>query len=434
MRMESLCLGVARENITPEIGGQLYGYRPNIFSESVADELTVTVYYFQQGKTKALMISGTVCLISTELSHSILSLIEQKFHIPRQNCMLCATHTHSGPNTSGQSGWGDIDSEFCEDRFVPAILSATEKAIKSVQPVKMGIAHGVSLVGINRRELNENNNIILGQNPWGPYNPEMTVLSFVDADEKTVANLIHYAAHGTAAGANHEITRDWSGVMIDALEKQSGGITAFFNGPEGDVGPRISNGKTVGNLDYVHEIGELAAKDALAIFGKISSYSDVKLSVSNQKLTIPLKNRMSFEESKTMFERYKNETVNLPGMMRKYFEEVIDSYNNGFVDKKAVEAEQVLIALGDVVFASFAYELFSEIGMRIDRAIKTKSVLSLSNTNGSEGYFITQDAICRGGYEVDMFLYGHLQQFTDDADFYLMQETVKHIQNLINEE
>ena len=78
--------------------------------------------------------------------------------------------------------------------------------------------------------------------------------------------------------------------------------------------------------------------------------------------------------------------------------------------------------------------MFSKIGMRIDRAIKTKSVLSLSNTNGSEGYFIAQDAICRGGYEVNMFLYGHLQQFTDDADFCLMRETVKHIQNLIEEE
>lgn len=72
--------------------------------------------------------------------------------------------------------------------------------------------------------------------------------------------------------------------------------------------------------------------------------------------------------------------------------------------------------------------------MRIDRAIKTKSVLSLSNTSGSEGYFITQDAICRGGYEVTMFLYGHLQQFTDNADFYLMQESIKHIQNLMDEE
>jgi len=432
--MESLCLGVARENITPEIGGQLYGYRPDIFSESVADDLTVTAYYFRQGKTEALMISATVCLISTELSHRILSLIEQKFQIPKQNCMLCATHTHSGPNTAGQSGWGDIDQDYCTKIFVPRILSAVEKAISNMQSVKMGVASSNSFVGINRRELSMENFIELGQNPWGPYNPEMTVLSFVDADENTVANLIHYAAHGTAAGENHEITRDWSGVMIDALEKQSGGITAFFNGPEGDVGPRISNGKTVGNLDYVHELGEIAAKDALEVFGKISSYSDVKLSVSNQKLTIPLKNRMSFEESKTMFERYKNETVNLRGMLRKHFEEVIDSYNNGFVDKKAVEPEQVLIALGDVVFASFPYELFSEIGMRINRIIETKSVLSLSNTNGSEGYYITKDAVCRGGYEVDMFLYGHIQQYHDDADFYLVKESVKHIQKLIAEE
>lgn len=432
--MESLCLGVARENITPEIGGHLYGYRPDILSESVADDLTVTAYYFRQGKTKALMISCTVCLINTELSNSILSLIEQKFQIPKQNCMLCATHTHSGPNTMGQSGWGDIDNEYCEERFVPAIISATEKAMKSIQPVKMGIAHGISHIGINRRELDENNNIILGQNPWGPYNPEMTVLAFVDADENTVANLIHYGAHGTAAGENHEITRDWSGVMVDALEKQSGGITAFFNGPEGDVGPRLSNGETVGNLDYVYELGKIAAKDALEIFGKISSYSDVKLSVSNQKLTIPLKNRMSFEQAKAMYERYKDYTVNFNGMIRKYSEELIESYNNGFVDKKAVEPEQVLIALGDVVFASFPYEPFSEIGMRINSIIKTKSVLSLSNTNGSEGYYITKDVVCRGGYEVDMFLYGHIQQYHDDADFYLVKESVKHIQKLIDEE
>ena len=42
--MEKLYLGVAREIITPAIGGQLYGYRPDIFSESVEDDLTVTAY------------------------------------------------------------------------------------------------------------------------------------------------------------------------------------------------------------------------------------------------------------------------------------------------------------------------------------------------------------------------------------------------------
>ena len=45
-----------------------------------------------------------------------------------------------------------------------------------------------------------------------------------------------------------------------------------------------------------------------------------------------------------------------------------------------------------------------------------------------------KDVVCRGGYEVDMFLYGHIQQYHDDADFYLVKESVKHIQKLIDEE
>lgn len=119
-------------------------------------------------------------------------------------------------------------------------------------------------------------------------------------------------------------------------------------------------------------------------------------------------------------------TLNQPGKVKVS----ACSYEKGFVDKESLELEQTVIALGDIVFASFPYELFSEIGMRIDKAFKTKSVLSLSNANGSEGYFITQDAICRGGYEVDMFLYGHIQPYCDDADFHLMKETIEHIKNI----
>ena len=432
--MENLYLGVAREIITPEIGGQLYGYGPDVFSESVADDLTVTAFYFKQGDTKALMLSATVCLIQTQLTESILSLVAGKFNIPKQNCILCATHTHSGPNTAGVEGWGDIDKKYCDEIFIPAILSATKKAINNIKIVKMGVARGESLVGVNRRELNEKNDIVLGQTPWGSFNPEMTVISFADLEGNPVANMIHYGAHGTASGRNKEITRDWSGVMTDALEKHSGAVTAFFNGPEGDVGPRLSNKKTVGNLSYMQELGELAAKDAIKIFGKISSFSDANISASTQKLVIPLKKRMSLADAKDMLSQYKNRTENCGAMMKSHFEEVIESYQNGFIDKSGVEVEQTLIALGDIVFASFPYELFSEIGMRINSLVKTKSVLSLSNANGSEGYYITKDAACRGGYEVNMFLYAHIQQFDDDADFYLMGESVKHIKKLINEE
>lgn len=428
--MEKLYLGIARQVITPEIGGQLYGYRSDIFSETVEDDLTATAFYFKQGSTQVLMLSINVCLIQTELAQHILCLIEQKFGIPNGNCMLCATHTHSGPNTAGETGWGDIDKKYCEETFIPAIFSVVEKAIKNIQSVKMGTANGISFVGINRRELNDQNKICFGQNPWGCFNPRMTVISFVNSKGEHVANMIHYGAHATAAGRNHGISRDWPGIMVDTLEKQSGAITAFFNGPEGDVGPRISNKKTVGNMSYVHELGAVAAQDAVRIFDNIFSYADVKLSVSHKKLSLPLKKRMDLNEAKQMFEKYKNETVSRLGMMKAHFESVIQSYKNGFIDKEVYEIDQTIIALGDIVFASFPYELFSEIGLRIDKAFKDKSVLSLSNTNGSEGYFITRDAICRGGYEVDMFLYSHLQPCHDDADFYLMQETVKHINDI----
>ncbi len=253
--MAALQLGVAREVITPAVGGCLYGYEPDVFSEAVADDLTATAFYFRQGNVQALMVNLTVCEINTTLCDRIRLMIEQQFSIPAGCCMLCATHTHSAPNVAGGIGWGDLDMPYIEGVFIPAVLQATARATANSCPVTMAVACGDSAVGVNRRELNGENRIVFGQNPWGVCDRRMTVISFADENGCTVANMIHYGAHGTAAGMNHEISRDWSGVMVDALETYSGGMTAFFNGTVGDSGPRISNGQTVGNMSYVRELG-----------------------------------------------------------------------------------------------------------------------------------------------------------------------------------
>ena len=251
--MDTLYFGAAREVITPPIGGQLYGYNPDIRSTEVADDLTATAFYFAQGETKALMITATVCLIQTELADKTLDQISALTGVPRGAILLSATHTHSGPNVAGSYGWGSIDTAYCQQIFIPKLLCVAQQAVQNAVPARMQVAQGKSDVGINRRQLSHQNHVGLGQNPWAPYNPNMTVLTFTDEKGKVLGNLIHYGCHGTAAGANTEITRDWSGHMTDALEAVTGGITGFFNGPEGDVGPRISNGKTTGNLSYVKE-------------------------------------------------------------------------------------------------------------------------------------------------------------------------------------
>ena len=85
----------------------------------------------------------------------------------------------------------------------------------------------------------------------------------------------------------------------------------------------------------------------------------------------------------------------------------------------------------NLIFAGIPFETFSEIGLRLDRMVRGGRVLSLSNTNGSEGYYITEDAICRGGYEVNMFLYGRLQPFCDHADFALLSRSAEHIREVM---
>ena len=376
------------------------------------------------------MISATLCLMNTQLCDGTLSVIEERFGIPKGNCILHCTHTHSGPNLAGNFGWGEIDGKYYDGIFLPALLRAVERAKASPVAVTVGVAVGNSFVAVNRRELRKDNTVALGQNPWGPFDPAMTVLAFRDEDGKAVANIIHYGMHGTCAGMNKEISRDWSGIMTDEVEKQSGAVTAFFNGAEGDVGPRLTNGFTVGDITYVERLGAVAAQDACAIYRGIRSYEEAELSVLDGSLRIPLEKRVSLETAEAEYEKLKGNTVNIQGKMAHYYKTQIELYRSGYVDQPVRELQQTVIAIGGVAFVAFPYELFSEISMRIARERAFPYTLSLSNTNGSEGYFVTEDQICRGGYEVGMFKTGYLQPYADNADMFMVNGTLENLNKL----
>jgi hypothetical protein len=425
-----LLLGVARGDITPEVGCNLFGYRPDLYSKSVNDNLTATVFAFMQGEDKFVLITVCVCILDTKITDELRKLISEKHSVKKGNIIICATHTHSGPATIDMPGWGGIDMPYYEGIMKPVILKAVDEAFSEAQPVTMGVSVGKSDLGINRRQLNIDNSVGLGQCDWAPYNPQMTVISFKNEKGEITGNIIHYGCHGTCAGLNKEVSRDWSGVMTDALEKETGAITAFFNGPEGDVGPRLSNGQTTAELPYIYEVGGIGAKDAVNIFRSIKEYNDFSVSSVSNKVKLPYDKRISYEEAVEGCKKYSSEAINFEKQMSVYFNNVRASYEKDFIEEEFDEIEQSIIRIGDVAFVSFPYELFSVIGMRINEAVKDLNVLSLSNANGSKGYFPTQDQLCRGGYEVTMFKYNGVQCPVDDADYHLLKGTLENIGKL----
>lgn len=425
-----LMAGASKTNITPKVGAYLQGYGPNTISESINDDLTATAIAFEYGETRVLFISATVCSVQTELSKRIRKLISEEADISENNIILSPTHTHSGPRANGISGWGDIDTEYCNMILIPQVVKAAKEAIDSLKPAKIGVGTTESLVGINRRQYDVDGIIRLGQNPWGLFDKTMTVLSLKGEDNKPIANIIHYGAHCTASGVNTEISRDWAGVMIDRLEEESGAITAFFNGAEGDVGPRLTNGATMANIHYAMELGAVAAQDALRAYKTIKQYKSVSVDCVTDRIKLPYEPRIPLEEAEEKIKALTNTTVNTAGLRHYFLSNVIASYKAEEPEKTHLEFPQTIIRIGEVVFIPFPFEMFSEMSIRLRHYSSYTHTLCLSNTNGANGYLPSQDQICRGGYEIDVFKHQSVQQLTNDADNYIINENLRIMKKL----
>lgn len=146
----SFLLGVSRKDITPALGGNLYGYHDKIFSDSINDRLYVTAVCFADNKQTVLLVSCDVCLIHNTLCDRLRKEIAENEQLPFENILIHAIHTHTGPNTAGEEGWGKIDIPYCESIFFPAVLEACHEACSNMQQAKMGYATADSRVGINR--------------------------------------------------------------------------------------------------------------------------------------------------------------------------------------------------------------------------------------------------------------------------------------------
>ena len=425
-----LFVGVAREITTPEIGGLLFGYNNHTKSTSVHDDLTVTVLVLKSEDTSALLISASVCLIHDSVVKEISEKAGVAAGVSPNNVIVSATHTHSAPATTAFSrfnSFGTIDRDYCDKILIPKCVEAAKAAAGNLKPAKVGIGTTYSQVGINRRQLLQDDSVILGQNPWDPYDPTMTVISFVEADgEKPIANIVHLGAHLTAAGNNHEVTRDWAGVMIDRLDAESGAVSLFVNGTQGDVAPRMANGGSTGDIQHVMEVGGLAAIDAVRAYKTIRTYYDEPLQVVHGNLEVPYAPPIPQEDIPAMLEscgewdRYKRSSL----------ECLADMYKEGDLGPDSWAFRQVIFRIGPVLFVPFPFEVSSEIGLRLRTYSPYAHTLLLSCTNGSHSYMPAQSQICRGGYEINSFLWFRPRQLPNDTDRMLIEQNLNIISTL----
>lgn len=425
-------LGVGREKITPKIGTNLYGYPYDRFATSVHDDLNATAFAINNGEDTFLIFSLDICSLYLEEIEIARKLINEKLGVKNNNIFFSATHTHSGPCTHKSPGWGERDTDYLDDILFPNLLIAAEKAVSSMKDAVMGVGTTQSEVGINRREIALDGNVLLGQNPFGLFNKEMTVISFREPCGAPIGIIVNYGCHGTSAGGGLEITRDWSGVMVDILEREYGCPCALLVGALGDTGPRLPNGKTTGDIHYTEELGTVAGIDAIKAYKTIKEYKVPDFKIKSFKITLPYEPLPDYEKTKEAlsalgkFEELKAVKLKL-GLK---YKRIIDIYEGRAKKEEGFVFEATAFCLGGIAFVGFPFEVFGAIFMRIALHSPFEKTLPLCNFNGSNAYFPSKGEILLGGYEVDMFKVCHGLALDNDSDTVAVQSSIKALSEL----
>lgn len=421
-------VGVAREIITPPVGSRLYGYNDHTVSTALHDDLTVTALAVRQGEVSALLLSVTLCEMEGELQQKIRETISAQTGVPADNILFSCTHTHCGPNLCGTTGCGPVDWDYYNTIFLPRVQKAAQNALAAMVPAEYAVGETESRVGINRRDMLADGTYRMGQNPYALFDPTLTAVTFRHADTKEeFFCLLHYGCHGTAAGNCDIITRDWSGLMTDRVEAETSMLAAYWNGSEGDVGPRLENGETVGNILDVEKLGAIAGEDALRALQARGAYRTGDLQVVSGKLKVPYLAPPPVEEMKAKLAELENNRGDgvLGYIVYTFYERLLQMVTDNEPMPTHFVVPQTLVSLGDVLFVPYPFEVFAETVLRLRRFIPKPHVLCLSVTNGFEHYLPTESDICRGGYEVDCLLYGHLLPMPRNTEQLLINATLE---------
>ena len=183
-----------------------------------------------------LIVALDVLGLSVPFADRVVQGLATRLNLMEQQVMLASTHTHSGPMTCPLRGIGPADEKYLAV-LESQIYEAADAAAESKRPVQVFWGTAPVEIGINRRQIDPNDNkAVLGRNPGRPRDREVHVLRLQGDDLSTV--LFVHACHPYCLGPEHcLISPDFPGHAVTVLADH-GHQSIFLNGCAGDIAPK----------------------------------------------------------------------------------------------------------------------------------------------------------------------------------------------------
>ncbi len=414
--------GISRRIITPTCATELagLGYYLGRTAERVRDHLTATALVItdEHGRSAALLALD-VMYGSSALTRKIRDAVAAATDIsPGSICINCS-HTHNAPTAEFTRGIGELDPNYVE--FVARqSLEACVQAWHSRRPACLSTGSSrAEGVAFNRTREN------------GPVDTLVNVLRIDSPDGTPFAIAVNYNCHLNA----HldldfrAVSRDWSGEMVDALEKNFPGATAMYlQGSCGDVMVAPTHCST----ERRFEVGQVVTTAAVKAIQHSSQVAGSDLKVVTRTAKLPTR-RWTQDEIAVFRDEglHRLKTGDLNGWSDGFAKYIVTyparlPLRYGGSTEKAVaavarfalewseaalldlesrpetlETEVLAIRLGEVFLVANAAELYTSLALDLRNRWDGKPLFILGYSNGAIGYLPDEHDIGLHSYAAD---------------------------------
>ncbi|OAI54541.1 hypothetical protein AYO47_02775 [Planctomyces sp. SCGC AG-212-M04] len=414
-----LKVGVGAVVITPPQGIPMAGYYSLRGADGVHDDLYAKTLLFDDGTTRAAIISLDLISTVRTVVDEARAAIEKRTGIPGRNILIAATHSHTGPMLANANRrWNDFGGSTPLAREYTAALpgklaDSVEAAVKTLTPVTASYAIGrCEGIAFNRRFLMVDGSVAWNAGklnprivrPAGPVDPELPVLSFEADKRRPIAMFVNFPIHLDTVGGpiiSADVPGVVSRILADARDPQM--LTLYATGCCGDINHvDISHDRPQKGFTESARIGSILAASVLRTLNEQQPVTDTTLRVRSKmvKLTAYPSTDSDMQAAEEMIRKNQD-----PDFKPKAgTQQLAKAYRDVDIkdrDRAPYEVEVQVITLGrQVAFVSLPGEIFVELGMTIRRASPFVCTGIAELANGSVGYIPNRVAYPQGAYEV----------------------------------
>ena len=384
------------------------------------DRLHARCLVLDDGTTKIAIAVCDSCMIPREVTDPAKAMAANLTNIPASRILISATHTHTAPTVAGvfQSD-PDVDyQKFLAEKIAQGIATANRR----LAPAKIGWAVGTDPSQVfNRRWKVKSDDLLANpfggidkvrmnpprahkdlQEPAGPTDPAVSILSIQSAEGKPLALLNNYSLH--YVGGYPALSADYFGAFAEKLQSLLDADMSFVgimsNGTSGNINNvdfRVVGAKQQPG-EQIRIVADSVAQAAFKAYKTIkhADWAPLAMAQKEIELGVRLPNRDEVARAEDILAK-------AAAMNKKVLQTLPEVYARETVllAKYPAKAPVILqaIRIGELGIVANPCETFVEIGLEIKQKSPLRPTFTIELANGYNGYLPTPEHHELGGYE-----------------------------------